>query len=65
MTILAKLAIVAVLFYLMLCAALFLFLLVAMLNSFGLDAGYRLILTGLIIISVIVVASGRDAGRRN
>ncbi len=40
-------------------AALFLFLLVAMLNSFGLDAGYRLILTGLIIISVIVVASGR------
>ena len=46
-------------------AALFLFLLVAMLNSFGLDAGYRLILTGLIIISVIVVASGRDAGRRN
>jgi ribose transport system permease protein len=39
-------------------AALFLFLLVAMLNSFGLDAGYRLILTGLIIISVIVVASG-------
>jgi ribose transport system permease protein len=40
-------------------AALFLFLLVAMLNSFGLDAGYRLILTGLIIISVIVIASGR------
>jgi ribose transport system permease protein len=39
-------------------AALFLFLLVAMLNSFGLDAGYRLILTGMIIISVIVVASG-------
>ncbi|MHA1189996.1 MAG: ABC transporter permease [Alphaproteobacteria bacterium] len=39
-------------------AALFLFLLVAMLNTFGLDAGYRLILTGVIIISVIVVAGG-------
>ena len=42
-------------------AALFLFLVVAMLNTFGLDAGFRLILTGLIIITVIVVASG---GRR-
>lgn len=39
-------------------AALFLFLLVAMLNTFGLDAGYRLILTGVIIISVIVIAGG-------
>ena len=41
-------------------SALFLFLLVAMLNAFGLDIGYRLILTGLIIITVIVVASGRN-----
>ena len=40
-------------------AALFLFLLVAMLNTFGLGAGIRLVLTGLIIIAVIVVASGR------
>ena len=42
-------------------AALFLFLLVAMLNTFGLDAGYRMILTGLIIISVIIVAAGRKS----
>ena len=40
-------------------AALFLFLLVAMLNTFGLGAGIRLVSTGLIIIAVIVVASGR------
>ncbi|MEM8916887.1 MAG: ABC transporter permease [Pseudomonadota bacterium] len=45
-------------------AALFLFLLVAMLNTFGLDAGYRLILTGVIIISVIVVAGGNKLGTR-
>jgi ribose transport system permease protein len=45
-------------------AALFLFLLVAMLNTFGFDAGYRLILTGLIIISVIVVASGSKSLER-
>jgi ribose transport system permease protein len=44
-------------------AALFIFLLVAMLNSFGLDAGYRLILTGLIIISVILIASGSGRGK--
>lgn len=40
-------------------AALFLFLLVTMLNTFGLDAGVRLVLTGLIIIAVIVAASGQ------
>jgi ribose transport system permease protein len=45
-------------------AALFLFLLVAMLNTFGFDVGYRLILTGLIIISVIVVASGSKSQKR-
>ncbi|MSU91665.1 ABC transporter permease [Rhodobacteraceae bacterium 2CG4] len=42
-------------------AALFLFLLVTMLNTFGAGAGVRLVLTGLIIIGVIVAASG---GRR-
>ena len=36
------------------------FLLVTMLNTFGLGAGPRLIFTGLIIIAVIVAASGRD-----
>lgn len=39
-------------------AALFLFLLVTMLNTFGASAGIRLVLTGLIIIGVIVAASG-------
>jgi ribose transport system permease protein len=39
-------------------AALFLFLLVTMLNTYGLGAGVRLVLTGLIIIAVIVAASG-------
>lgn len=42
-------------------AALFLFLLVTMLNTFGAGAGVRLVLTGIIIIGVIVAASG---GRR-
>lgn len=42
-------------------AALFLFLLVTMLNTYGLGAGPRLILTGAIIILVIVAASGRRA----
>ncbi|MEM9104256.1 MAG: ABC transporter permease [Pseudomonadota bacterium] len=41
-------------------AALFMFLLVTMLNTFGLGAGPRLIFTGIIIIAVIVAASGRD-----
>ncbi|TNF19076.1 MAG: ABC transporter permease [Rhodobacteraceae bacterium] len=39
-------------------AALFLFLLVTMLNTFGAGAGLRMVLTGLIIIGVIVAASG-------
>mgnify|MGYP000038293615 CR=1 FL=1 len=39
-------------------AALFLFLLVTMLNTLGAGAGVRLVLTGLIIIGVIVAASG-------
>lgn len=43
-------------------ASLFLFLVVSMLNTYGFGAGIRLILTGVIIISVIVVAS-RPVGR--
>ena len=39
-------------------AALFLFLMVTMLNTFGASAGIRLIMTGLIIIGVITVAGG-------
>ncbi len=40
-------------------AALFLFLMVTMLNTFGASAGLRLIMTGLIIIVVITLAGGR------
>jgi ribose transport system permease protein len=40
-------------------AALFMFLIVSMLNSYGLGAGIRLILTGVIIVAIVVVASGR------
>jgi ribose transport system permease protein len=39
-------------------AALFLFLLVTMLNTMGVGTGLRLVLTGLIIIAVIVAAGG-------
>ena len=39
-------------------AALFLFLLVTMLNTLGVSAGLRLIMTGLIIIAVITTAGG-------
>ncbi len=42
-------------------AALFLFLLSAMLNTFGVGAGMKQILTGAIVIVVIVVASFRKA----
>lgn len=41
-------------------ASLFMFLLVSMLNTLGLSAGYRLIMTGAIIVAVIVI-SGRKA----
>lgn len=41
-------------------AALFLFLLVTMLNTLGASAGLRLILTGLIIIGVIVASGGEE-----
>jgi ribose transport system permease protein len=40
-------------------AAMFMFLLVTMLNTFGLSAGVRLILTGVIIVGVISLAGGR------
>ena len=44
-------------------AALFMFLLVAMLNAAGTGSGLRLLLTGLIIVGVITLA-GRPAGAR-
>jgi ribose transport system permease protein len=40
-------------------ASLFMFLVVTMLNTYGLSAGIRLMMTGLIIIFVILAASGR------
>lgn len=42
-------------------AALFLVLLLTMLNTFGVSAGVRLLLTGIIIVVAIVVASGGRA----
>jgi len=42
-------------------AAMLLFLLVTMLNTYGFGAGIRLVLTGVIIITVIVLASGRKS----
>ncbi len=44
-------------------AALFMFLLVTMLNTFGASAGLRFMLTGLIIITVIVLAGGENEAR--
>lgn len=41
-------------------AALFMYLLVTMLNTMGAPAGIRLILTGLLIIAVIVIAGGDE-----
>lgn len=45
-------------------ASLFMFLVVSMLNTYGFGAGVRLIMTGVIIITVILLASGRKAGGR-
>jgi ribose transport system permease protein len=45
-------------------ASLFMFLVVSMLNTYGVGAGVRLVLTGLIIIAVILLASGRRPGAR-
>ena len=44
-------------------AALFLFLVVTMLNTYGLSAGIRYLATGLIIIAVIIAASGGKRAR--
>jgi ribose transport system permease protein len=44
-------------------AALFLVLMLTMLNTFGVSAGMRLLLTGLIIVGVITAAGGRKAVR--
>jgi len=44
-------------------AALFLVLLLTMLNTFGVSAGVRLVLTGFIIVAVITAAGGQKASR--
>jgi ribose transport system permease protein len=44
-------------------AALFLVLLLTMLNTFGASAGVRLVLTGFIIVAVITAAGGQEASR--
>lgn len=44
-------------------AALFMVLLLTMLNTFGVSAGLRLLLTGLIIVGVITAAGGQPAQR--
>ena len=44
-------------------AAMFMFLVVSMLNTYGFGAGFRLISTGLIIIAVILLASRRSPSR--
>jgi ribose transport system permease protein len=45
-------------------AALFMFLVVSMLNTYQFQAGWRLMMTGGIIIAVILVASGRSSQPR-
>lgn len=40
-------------------ASLFMFLVVSMLNSYGLGAGVRMMLTGIIIIGIVIAASTR------
>jgi ribose transport system permease protein len=44
-------------------AALFLVMLLTMLNTFGVSAGIRLVVTGLVIIGVIIAAGGQKQGR--
>jgi ribose transport system permease protein len=44
-------------------AALFLALLLTMLNTFGVSAGVRLVLTGLVIVAVITAAGVQKAPR--
>jgi len=43
--------------------ALFLVLLLTMLNTFGVSAGVRLVATGLIIVAVITAAGGEKEAR--
>jgi ribose transport system permease protein len=43
-------------------AGLFLVLLLTMLNTFGVSAGLRHVVTGLVIIAVIIAAGGQKAG---
>jgi ribose transport system permease protein len=45
-------------------ASIFMFLVVSMFNTYGFQAGTRLVATGLIIIGVILVASGRGGAAR-
>ncbi len=45
-------------------ASLFMYLVVTMLNTYGFGAGFRLIATGVIIIAVILLASGRGQDMR-
>jgi ribose transport system permease protein len=44
-------------------AALFMFLLVTMLNTFGASAGIRLVMTGVIIVAIIAAAGGDKESR--
>ena len=44
-------------------AALFLVLLLTMLNTFGVSAGMRFVVTGLVIIGVIIAAGGQKSAR--
>jgi ribose transport system permease protein len=44
-------------------AALFLVLLLTMLNTIGVSAGIRLLVTGLVIVAVIAAAGGQSAQR--
>jgi len=44
-------------------AALFLVMLLTMLNTFGVSAGIRLVVTGLVIMGVIIAAGGQKATR--
>jgi ribose transport system permease protein len=44
-------------------AGLFLILLLTMLNTFGVSAGIRFVVTGLVIIGVIIAAGGQKAAR--
>jgi ribose transport system permease protein len=41
-------------------AALFLYLIVAMMNVFGVSAGLRYVVTGLIIIAVLTLSEGQE-----